>query len=323
LEKKSLYSLVLKIFIKKPEFGAFTGLFLTIAFFSLSSNKFFTISSITAMFTLAAEVGIVALGMSFLMISGEFDLSVGSIFALSTLIFVRLANFGISPLIAFLLTLVICTFLGVLNGIITVKLHIPSFITTLGTMMLWRGIVLYITGGFTVSYKADKDFLFLLGGRIFAGLRMTGLWFLLLTFVLSVVLTKTQYGNWVFAVGGNLNAARASGVNVEKVKIMNFALCSLFASISGTCNLARYVISQPMLGEGIELEGIAASVIGGNLLTGGFGSIFGTFLGALLMGIIRTGLISIGVAPYLYKALTGIVLIVAVVINIMVGKRTK
>lgn len=323
MEKKSLSSLVLKIFIKKPEFGAFAGLFLTIAFFSLSSNKFFTINSITAMFTLAAEVGIVALGMSFLMISGEFDLSVGSIFALSTLIFVRFANFGILPPIAFLLTLVICTFIGALNGIITVKFQIPSFITTLGTLMLWRGVVLYITGGFTVPYQADKDFLFLLGGRIFAGLRMTGLWFLLLTFVLSFVLTKTQYGNWVFAVGGNLNAARASGVNVEKVKIMNFALCSLFASISGTCNIPRYVMSQPMLGTGMELEGIAASVIGGNLLTGGFGSIFGTFLGALLMGIIRTGLISIGVAPYLYKALTGIVLIVAVVINTTVGKRTK
>lgn len=323
MEKKSLYSLLLKIFIKKPEFGAFAGLFLTITFFSLASNKFFTINSITAMFTLAAEVGIVALGMSFLMISGEFDLSVGSIFALSTLIFVRLANSGILPPIAFLLTLVICTFIGVLNGIITVKFHIPSFIVTLGTLMLWRGVVLYITGGFTVPYQADKDFLFLLGGRIFAGLRMTGLWFLLLTFVLSLVLTKTQYGNWVFAVGGNLNAARASGVNVEKVKIMNFALCSLFASISGTCNLARYVMSQPMLGTGMELEGIAASVIGGNLLTGGFGSIFGTFLGALLMGIIRTGLISIGVAPYLYKAFTGIILIVAVVINTTVGRRTK
>lgn len=318
MERK--YSL-LKLFIKKPEVGAFTGLLVIIIFFCLSSPKFLTISSITAMFTLASELGIIAIGTSFLMISGEFDLSVGSVFALSTLIFTRLANIGVPPLLAFLLSLIISALLGSLNGIITIKMHIPSFITTLGTMMLWRGVLLYVTGGFPVSWNADKGFLYLLGGRLFAGLRITGVWFVALTVIFMVLLNKIRYGNWVFATGGNLEAARESGVNVERVKLTNFTLCGLLAGLSGTCNLARYLISQPMLGSGMELQAIAASVIGGNLLMGGYGSILGTFLGALLMGIIRTGLIMVGVAPYLYSALTGIIVIIAVVVNTTVRRR--
>jgi simple sugar transport system permease protein len=317
---KKKYSL-LKLFIKKPEVGALTGLLMIIIFFSLSSPKFLTVSSITAMFTLASELGIIAIGASFLMISGEFDLSVGSVFALSTLIFTRLANIGVHPLLAFLLSLMISALLGSLNGIITIKMHIPSFITTLGTMMLWRGVLLYVTGGFPVSWNADKGFLYLLGGRLFAGLRITGVWFVVLTLIFMVLLNKIRYGNWVFATGGNLEAARESGVNVERVKLTNFTLCGLLAGLSGTCNLARYLISQPMLGSGMELEAIAASVIGGNLLMGGYGSILGTFLGALLMGIIRTGLIMVGVAPYLYSALTGIIVIIAVIVNTTVRRR--
>jgi simple sugar transport system permease protein len=188
-------------------------------------------------------------------------------------------------------------------------------------MMLWRGVLLYITGGFPVSYEADKTLLYFLGGRVFEGLRATGIWFVILTILFIVILGRTRYGNWVLATGGNRDSARTSGVDIDRVKLINFTLCSLLAGFSGTANLARYLISQPMLGSEMGLEAIAASVIGGNLLTGGYGSILGTFLGALLMGIIRTGLISVGVEPYLYMTFTGLILITAVIINMTVISR--
>ncbi len=307
--------------LKAPEAGALGGLLVILIVFLTLSPGFLSVQSVTSMFTLASELGIVAIGVSLLMISGEFDLSVGAVFALSTLIFVRTANAGVNPVIAFLLTLTACALIGLLNGFITIRAGIPSFISTLGAMMFWRGVLLYATGGFPVAYEADKRILFFLGGRIYEMLRATGIWFILLTILFNWILKTTRYGNWVLATGGNREAARAAGVSVDKIKMRNFMLCSLLAGLSGTTNLARYLISQPMLGSGMELEAVAASVIGGNLLTGGYGSIMGTFIGALLMGMIRTGLVSIGVAPYLYTAFTGIILVVSVIVNMTVIKR--
>jgi len=314
--RTSSYSLV-----RVPEFAAFVTLVLICIVFTAASSKFFTPMSLTSMFTLAAELGTIAVGVSFLMISGDFDLSVGSVFGMSAFLLATISNTGVSPTIAFVSTLIIAMVMGLLNGVVTVRFKIPSFITTLGTMMLWRGVLLYITAGFPIVYKADRTLIDFLGGNIALMLRASAVWFILLTIIFTVVLQRTIYGNWTFATGGDIQAARAAGVPINKVRIINFMICSLLAALAGMVNMARFNIAQTMLGEGKELEAIAAAVIGGNLLMGGYGSIIGTFVGSIILSVISTGLIMMGVPPYLYMGFTGIVVIVAVIVNTSIKGR--
>lgn len=301
-----------------PEVGVTTALLILVTVFSLATPKFTTVDSATGILAVAADVGTVALGVCFLMIAGEFDISVGSVYLISTLIFVRLANGGLEPVLAFLATLAVCALIGTLNGMITVKVGIPSFIVTLGGLMFYRGIHIVLTRGFSVTYQADKSFLFLIGGNPFSLFRNTIIWWFGFCLILQAILGRTKYGNWVFSTGGDAVAARNVGVPVSKVKVINFALCSLLAGFAGVSNVARFLTSQSQLAMGMEFEAITAAVIGGTLLTGGKGSIVGALIGALFISVIRTGLVMTGFSSYIYMPVTGIILLVAVIINRMV-----
>lgn len=298
-----------------PEVGIFSTLALLVAVFSIGSENFRTVESYTSILTVAANVGIVALGAGFLMIAGEFDISVGSVFLIATLFFAQMANAGVIPWLAFVVTLVLCAGIGTINGLITVNLRIPSFIVTLAAMMFYRGMHIILTRGFSVSYKADKEFLDVIAGLTFSLMRNTVIWWILLAVVLQIVLTKTRYGNWVLATGGDANAARNSGVPVSRVKVANFALCSLLAGFAGATNMARFLTSQSQLGMGMEFEAITAAVIGGTLLMGGKGSMAGAVMGAIFVSVIRSGLIFFGYSSYIYMPVTGIILMLAVIIN--------
>lgn len=298
-----------------PEVGIFSTLALLVAVFSIGSENFRTVESYTSILTVAANVGIVALGAGFLMIAGEFDISVGSVYLIATLFFAQMANAGVIPWLAFVVTLVLCAGIGTINGLITVNLRIPSFIVTLAAMMFYRGMHIILTRGFSVSYKADKEFLDVIAGLTFSLMRNTVIWWLLLAVVLQIVLTKTRYGNWVLATGGDANAARNSGVPVSRVKVANFALCSLLAGFAGATNMARFLTSQSQLGMGMEFEAITAAVIGGTLLMGGKGSMAGAVMGAIFVSVIRSGLIFFGYSSYIYMPVTGIILMLAVIIN--------
>ena len=300
---------------RQPEAGVLLAILVVWSIFTFLYPKVLGIESITYMLSLAAELGIVAIGISFLMISGEFDLSVGSVFGLAVYIMIDIANQGVPPLLAIIITLIICAFIGAINGLFVVHMGIPSFIVTLASQMFWRGILLYFTEGFPLYYNADKDILKYLGGRIFYGFRASIIWFIGLSILLSLILTKTSYGNWVFATGCNENAARAVGINTKKVKMINFMICSTVAGFSGMTNIARFLSAQTTLGVQKEFEAIASAVVGGNLLSGGYGSIIGTFIGTILITSIRTGLIMIGVKPYLFLAFTGIIILYAVIVN--------
>jgi len=300
---------------KWPEFGVIFAFLILFIIFSIFSSKFFTLRNITGILTIVSELGIMAIGVAFLMIAGEFDLSVSSVYALSGFLFVTLANKFNSPL-AFIITLAVAAFIGFCNGTITLHARIPSFITTLGTMLFLRGTLLAITGGESVSYKSDIIMPTLLTRFIGSGFRPSHIWFVLLTLLFSLVLTNTRYGNWVFATGGNKEVARAMGVNVNKVKVINFMLSSLMASLSGCIVISRFNIANASFGTGMELEAIASAVIGGTFLTGGYGTIIGVFFGALLMGMMRTGLIMIGAPAYWYQAFVGAILILAATINL-------
>jgi len=298
-----------------PEFGALLAFLTLIVIFSLLSPKFFTLKNLTGIFTIVSELGVMTIGIAFLMISGEFDLSVSSVYALSGFIFVTLANQIHSP-IAFLITLAVAAVIGLLNGVITLRARIPSFITTLGMMMFLRGIMLGVTGGETVVYYGDSIMPTFLSRFIGYGFRPSHIWFVALTVLFSLILTRTRYGNWVFATGGRKEVARAMGVPVERVKIINFIISAVLAALSGCIVLARFRLANASLGLGMELEAIASAVIGGTFLMGGYGTIFGAFLGASLVGMIRTGLVMAGAPAYWYRAFVGAILIIAATVNL-------
>jgi simple sugar transport system permease protein len=298
-----------------PEFGVLLAFLILFTIFSIFSSQFFTLRNITGILTIVSELGIMAIGVAFLMIAGELDLSVSSVYALSGFLFVTLANRFNSP-IAFVDTLAIAAFIGFCNGTITLRAHVPSMITTLGMQLFLRGSLLAITGGESVSYKSDAIMPTILTRFIGYGFRPSHIWFFLLTLIFSLVLTNTRYGNWVLATGGNKEVARAMGVDTNRVKVRNFMLSSLMASLSGCIVISRFNLANASFGTGMEMEAIAAAVIGGTLLAGGYGTIIGVFFGAFITGMMRTGLVMIGAPAYWYQAFVGAILIIAAAINL-------
>lgn len=302
-------------------FGAMVGFFIVFFVFSLISRQFLTARTFAAILTVTAELGILTVGIAFLMISGEFDLSVGSVLAVAAMTLALLLNQGVYPPVAFLICLVLGCSMGLVNGVITLKTDIPSFITTLGMMMFWRGVLLAVSGGFVIRFDGHSAFVDALAQRFAGGFRASALWLAGIVVIFEIILSGTKYGNWVYATGGSKGVARAMGVNTGGVKLINFALSGTLAAVAGCITFGRFKLVDPTLGMGIELEAIAAAVIGGALLTGGYGSIFGAFLGAFLVGMVRTGLILAGAPAYWYRAFIGIVLVIAAIINVRIKKR--
>ena len=311
------------LFIKargKPEFGVFIAFLAIFIGFSFAAKRFLSFESLTAILTVASELGITTAGVTLLMIAGEFDLSVGSVLGLSGMIFAISVTGGVPHILGMLLALGAAAIIGLLNGLVTTRTGIPSFIVTLGTMMLWRGVILAVTGGFPVRYWGNSWLLFALNGRLVGQLRISAFWFLLVVSIFSYVLTRTRYGNWIFATRGIPEAARTMGIPTNHVKILNFVISAVLASLAGCIQFARFHSVDPTRGQGLELETIAAAVIGGTLLTGGYGSIIGALLGALLVGMVRSGLVMAGAPSYWYQAFIGVVLIVAALVNLRVRK---
>lgn len=298
-----------------PEFGAlvaFLAIFLT---FTLLEPKFASFRNLTGMFTIVSELGIITIGVTLLMITGEFNLAVGAIYAFSAFLFATLANHMFSPF-ALLITLGVAGFWGLLCGIITLRMRIPSFITTLGMMMFLRGILLALTGGRSAVYAGDDIVPTMLARFIGYGIRPSHIWFIALAVLFAFILTKTPYGNWVFATGGDKEAARSRGVSVGRVKLVAFTISGLLAGLSGCIVLSRFGMASPVFGIGLELEAIAAAVIGGALLMGGYGTIIGAFFGVFVVGMVRIGLIFVGAPPFWYQAFVGAILVIAAIINV-------
>ena len=302
---------------RRPEFGVLAALIAVVAFFTALQPRFLSATTLGDILTVASEVGVVATGVTFLMIAGEFDLSVGSNFALSAMTLAILLTRGEwNPVAALMAALALGTSIGLLNGLVTLPSGIPSFITTLGSLMLWRGVALYLTGGWPVSVLEPMPIVNVLGGASIAGtLHVSALWWLVLSALFWLVLQHTRYGNWVFATGGKAAAARAMGIPVDRVKLINFALAGTMAAIGGFLQFGRMGSMSPVWGSGLELEAIASAVIGGTSLSGGVGTIVGTMLGAITMAAIRTGLVMIGAPAYWYQAFVGVILVVAVILN--------
>jgi len=304
-----------QIVLKTPSWGALGVLVLFVGIFSILNPAFFSTRNVGAMSTLAAELGIVTLGVTLLMIAGEFDLSVGSTYALAAFIFALLGN-HIPSLLSFALALMVSGIIGFINAKITLKFGIPSFVTTLGMMMALRGIIMTITKGYSVAYTGDMVAPSLLGVLIGNTLfRPSHIWFVVLTLLMWFVLMRTKFGNWVFATGGDVELARALGIRTDRVKTICFVIAAVFAGLTGCIVMSRFRLATAAFGSGIELEAIAAAVIGGCSLRGGAGTIFGAFCGALLMSIIRNGLVLAGAPVYAYETFVGAIVVIAAIIN--------
>ncbi|HXF68175.1 MAG TPA: ABC transporter permease [Thermoflexus sp.] len=303
-----------------PEVGALAGFLAVFLAFSIVAPYFLTLDSLAGIMTIAAELGLVAIGVTLLMIAGEFDLSVGSVLGVSAMAFALMARAGIPHLVAFLAALGLAAAIGALNGWVVTRGRLPSFIVTLGSMMFWRGMLLAVTGGFPIAYEEKSLLMFALSGRLPGGFHASAIWFLVIAWIATVVLTRTPFGNAVFAAGGNPQAARALGVEVARVKRIGFILTAVLAALAGIIQFSRFGSVDPLRGEGIELEAIAATVTGGTLLTGGYGSVVGTVLGALIVGMVRNGLVLAGAPAYWYRAFIGLVLVGAVIINLRIRR---
>ena len=301
-------------------------LVLVFIFFAIAAPNFLSFYVLSNILTFASVYGIIAVGVAFLMISGEFDLSVGSMLAVSGYVFLFSLLSGVPPFFAFCLTLLAGSIMGLINGLIVVSSGIPSFIATLGTLLAYRGIAHALGKGMAISYTPEvKPVLFdILNGYIAplnqltdpaGNLRVSSVWFILTVVVMSVVLMRTQYGNWTFSAGGNPGAALALGVNLKRVKLLNFVISGFMAGLAGAVLLAQRSSMVELLGEGLELTVVAACVIGGVVLTGGVGTILGAALGMILLSMLEQGLVLMGVPNDIFRGVVGAIVIVSVVIN--------
>ena len=314
---------ILYIISQHPELGVAASFSVIALFFlALVPEKFLTLPTFYSILTLAGELGVASIGVAFLMITGEFNLSVGSVYALVPMFVALMVNSGVDMLLASLVMLSMAFAIGVFTGYITVKTGIPSFITSLGMMMFLRGILLAVTGGFPVRLASYSWLTDVLNGPLGAeGLRTSALWLVILTLIFMVILDYTPYGNWTYAVGASPATARELGVKVWRVKLINFGISSLLAGLAGLMAFSRFKVVDPTLGQGLELDTITSAVLGGCLLSGGYGSILGTFIGSLLVALTRVGLVLAGAPAYWYSAFIGVILIIATVINTYVVKK--
>jgi simple sugar transport system permease protein len=301
--------------IARPEFGPFVLLIIELAGFWAINPDFLSQQNISNTLAFTVELGLIALTMTLLMTSGEFDLSVGSLFGFSPVLMWTLFNSGWTSLeVAFAITIVLAALIGLVNGWFVTQLKIPSFLVTLGMLLVVRGTALFVTDGFPQrTWSAGGHWLaqILVGDFYVGGFRiyMSLFWFIAAAVALSYTLTQTKAGNWIQAAGGNPGAARARGVNVNRTKIALFVLSSLMASLAGIISSIRTSAANPNSGTSYELEVIAMVVIGGTALTGGRGTIIGTVLGIFILRVMRNGIVLIGVPGLAYNIFIGAIIL--------------
>ncbi len=313
--------------IVRPEIGALVGAVIIFVFFAIVAAPFHTGTALATVLYASSTIGIMATAVALLMIGGEFDLSAGVAVTTSSLAASMLAyNLHLNMWVAAALALVLALAVGFVNGYLVMKTKIPSFLITLGTFLMLTGINLAVTKlvtgqvatqsvsdiqGFD-SAKAVFASSFVIGG---VSIRITILWWIVFTLIATYVLFKTKFGNWIFSVGGNQDSARAVGVPVTRVKIILFMTVGFAAWFVGMHLLFSFNTVQSGQGVGNEFLYIIAAVIGGCLLTGGYGTAIGAAIGAFIFGMTNQGIVFAGWNPDWFKFFLGAMLLLAVIAN--------
>ncbi|HEX2133465.1 MAG TPA: ABC transporter permease [Actinophytocola sp.] len=321
--------------IVRPEIGALIGALAVFVFFSIVADKFLTAAGVATWLDDSATLGIMAVAVALLMIGGEFDLSAGVMTASTALVTAILAvEVGLNVWFALLLSLVFALGVGALNGWIVVRTGLPSFIVTLGTFLALQGLNLgitrLVTNSVQVSGMRSTDG-YESAGFVFASTFQVGdtpfqisiVWWLGFAALAAWVLVRTKFGNWTFAVGGSAPSARAVGVPVRRTKILLFMTTALAGWLVGSINILRFTTVQANQGIGLEFQFIIAAVIGGCLLTGGFGSAIGAAIGALIFGMARQGIVFANWNSDWFMLFLGIMLLGAVLVNNTFRRRAE
>lgn len=294
---------------KNPALVGFIGLFIILSIFT---DSFFNTNNIINVFRQASTIAILGFGMTLVIISGGIDLSVGSTFALSAVVMASIVK-GENVLLGICVGLLIGAAMGTFNGIVISKGKIQPFIVTLATMAIGRSLTLAYTQGIPISLFPN-NFRFLGRGDVLGipvpVLIMFGVFFLSL-----YILKKTKLGLYIYSIGGNEEATRLSGVNVNRYKVVIYMLSGLFSAVSAIILTARLNSAQPTFGQGYELDAIATVVLGGASLAGGKGGVLGTLFGALLLGTINNGMNLMNISPFYQDLVKGAIILLAVLLE--------
>jgi ribose transport system permease protein len=294
-----------------PQFSILIAFVILFVFLSVSTEAFFSVKNLINVLRQASTQMIVAIGMTFVLILGGIDLSVGSVACLSgTITAGMMVKNAIPTPFALLLGVLLGVLIGIINGVIIAKVKIPPFIVTLAMMSTARGAALIYSGGYPIT-NMPEDALFLGRGYI-ADIPVPVIIMIILVATAWVVLLMTKFGRHTYAIGGNEECARLSGIKVERTKIAVYAISGASAAITGILLTMRLASSQPTLGDGLELDAIAAVVLGGTSLFGGRGYVLGTILGTLFLTVLGNGLNILSINSFWQQFLKGIILVIAV-----------
>lgn len=310
------------VFEMLKKYGLVIVLVLMVIVLSLISETFFTVTNLINVLRQISINGIIALGMTFVILSAGIDLSVGSLVAVSGVIAGSILN--VNPqlvLVAVVAGILASGFFGMISGIMVVKFDIPPFVATLAMMTIARGFALVYTDG--RPYILDSQGFKVIGQGYLGPIPIPVIILFITIIVMQVILNLTKFGRYVYAIGGNENAAKASGVSVGKTKLFVYTLSGLLTGLSGVILASRINSGQPAIGVSFEMDAIAAVVIGGTSLSGGVGSISGTILGFLIIGIINNGLNLLNVSSYYQLIVKGLIIAGAVILDQKTKKRTN
>lgn len=335
--------------LRRPELGALGATLFVFLFFlvTASGSGLFSPLGIVNFLTVSAQLGILAAAVSLLMIGGEFDLSLGSTIGFAGIVIgIGVVTLGLPIWLSVLIAFIVAVIIGALNGLLVTRTKLPSFIVTLASYFILRGLSLVVTrmltGRTQIPYitkdSHETGLIWIFGGKFgtsflnwlasigwfptrpdglaaVQGLPVSIAWWILLTIAASWILLRTSFGNWIFAVGGDVNAARNVGVPVERVKILLFIGSALAATLFATIQVLEAGSADVLRGTQKEFEAVIAAVIGGNLLTGGYGSAVGAMFGALIFGTVQMGIFYTGVDSDWFMVFLGLMVLVAVLFN--------
>lgn len=307
------------------EFGVLMVLVGIVVALSIATPSFIRPQNIINIIRQMTEIGIMAIGMTMVITCAEIDLSIGSIYGATAMIAGLMIKAGVQPALAFLVSILIGALIGFINGFFSTKAGMPAFIVTLGTMQIFRSVAYAVSGGRSVgafSQEAQSSWVFGIGGNV-GKIPLQILVMFALYIITYIVMKKTKFGFEVYATGGNDRAARLAGIDTDRIKITSFVIMGILAAFAGLISIA-YLKSVPTTaGEGREMDAIAAVILGGTSMSGGRGSILGTFLGAAIMAVVKNGMVLLSVPAFWQSGFIGIIIIVAVLMDTWITKKNS
>ncbi len=298
------------------ELSVVVAIVLCFLFFGLCDKMYLSAYNLRDIIEQATIYGLMGIGMTGVIITGSIDLSVGSVLALVGAVVAQFAVKGFPPILCVVFGVVFGFILGGVNGLLVTKMKLQPFIATMGTMSVYRGLAYVVTNGYPVL-GVPQTYRKLVDGEFIPFIRVSVIIFFVFAVLMYIVLRKTRLGTYIYATGGNEEATRLSGVNVDYTKTMIYALGMVGTALAAMIQVGKLGTGDPTTGNGYELNAIAAAAIGGTSMAGGRGNVFGTVLGAILFAALKVGLIVLGVDTFYQYIATGLVIIVAAYIEVV------